>query len=170
MNSEKYTKLQKWLHGISAVIIIWLSASGFYVGQLEEGVHIKSVVSNFNIALAAVFSPVFIFRLFVALSRPHVFFAEHKNITEALAFSVHVLLYLTTMIALVSGVLMMNKAINVFGFFSIEQPLSDPAVTHLFFMIHEASCLILGVLVTLHVMAVIKHQLFGASVFRRMFL
>jgi len=82
----------------------------------------------------------------------------------------HILLYINISLVLISGVLMMERDINVFNLFVLLQPLYDLALTLLFNRIHIVCCAILGGLVLLHILTVIKHELFGNRIMRKMWL
>ncbi|CAK9886651.1 MAG: hypothetical protein XXXJIFNMEKO3_03096 [Candidatus Erwinia impunctatus] len=78
------------------------------------------------------------------------------------------MLYINISIVLVTGVLMMDRSINVFHLLLIPAPLSNMDCILFFKKFHMYSCATLGLLVLLHILAVIKHQLSGHSVMRRM--
>ncbi len=84
------------------------------------------------------------------------------------AFAVHKLIYLTTAVVLASGVLMMKQPTDVFGLFVMPAPLQGGAGIDLFMQVHRLSCILLGLLVFLHVAAVLRHELSGRSVLWRM--
>jgi len=90
------------------------------------------------------------------------------SLMEKLALFAHTLIYIAVTVVLVTGVLMMDRPIDVFGVFEISQPLADPALISRFVTIHIGSCLVLLLLIVVHVGAVIVHETCGHRVLRRM--
>ncbi|WP_249168428.1 cytochrome b [Erwinia sp. E602] len=78
------------------------------------------------------------------------------------------LLYINIAVVLITGVLMMDRDINIFNLFSIPHLIESKLITDLFFVTHIISCTTLAGLVLLHILAVVKHELFGNRVLRRM--
>jgi cytochrome b561 len=85
-----------------------------------------------------------------------------------LALFAHTLIYLVISLVLVTGVLMMDRPIDVFGLLEIAQPLSDPGLISRFLTLHVWACIFLALLIVLHIGAVIVHELCGHRVLRRM--
>lgn len=168
-NETSYTTVQKWLHGISALIIVWLMSSGFYIALGPVSDTFKSAISAFNVSTGAVFIPLFLFRMYVSFGKCCSGLITSKSFVQCLAFFVHAMMYLATAIILISGVLMMDRDINIFGFFSIPSLIDNSAHLEGFASIHDVACLSLTLLFILHVAAVIKHQWVGQSVIKRMF-
>jgi cytochrome b561 len=80
----------------------------------------------------------------------------------------HCAIYVLTALVLVTGVLMMEKSADVFGLIRFGPVLTQPALHEAFSQLHIGSCIVLAALIALHVAAVIKHQLTGHSVLKRM--
>jgi hypothetical protein len=85
-----------------------------------------------------------------------------------LALLAHALIYLAIGVVLMTGVLMMDRSIEVFGVVQLPQPMMDPEQIGWFFTTHIWSCIVLSLLVLLHVGAVIVHELCNHQVLRRM--
>lgn len=165
----KYSMLQKVLHGFSALTIIWLLISGFYVGLISENLALKVFVGELNVSVSLLLAPVFLLRLYVSFGRGYGALAGEKSLTPWLAFFVHTMMYVSVVVVLMSGVLMMDRPIIFFNVVTFSQPFNSMDVTGLFGRIHTPACVLLAALITLHVAAVIKHQLSGQSVIKRMF-
>lgn len=165
----KYSMLQKVLHGLSALTIMWLLTSGFYVGLISEDPGLKIVVSGFNVSVSLLLMPVFLLRLVVSSGRGYGALSGENKLMPWLAFVVHTLMYISVVIVLISGVLMMSRPIIFFNVVTFPQPLSSVDLTGLFSRIHTPACVMLAGLITLHLAAVIRHQLAGQSVIKRMF-
>ncbi|WP_236183648.1 cytochrome b [Pseudomonas protegens] len=168
MKNHSYSHLQKVLHWLSAVVILWALISGFYVALFEVSAASKEWLAFFNVSLTTVFIPLFIWRLYLALTTRSSPVGQPRSFAESLAAIAHRAIYLAVIIVLITGVLMMNRPITVFDLFFIPQPLQDPYVIGLFFTVHVVSCAVLGLLVALHVAAVVKHEVAGRRVLKRM--
>ncbi len=80
-----------------------------------------------------------------------------------MAFAGNVALYAAITIVMVTGVLMMERLINVFNWFMIPQSSNNLQLTSMFNKNHVFSCLFLGVMAEGHVLAVVKHYSKGES-------
>ena len=163
-----YSTQRVWLHWVSAAVIIWTLVSGFYVAFVDVPARVGERVAFINVSLTTVFIPFFVWRLFIFVVHARQASVNTLSPMEKLALFVHTLIYLTVTVVLVTGVLMMDRPIDVFGWVDIAQLLSDPALIALFATIHVWSCLVLSLLIAMHVGAVIFHELCGHRVLRRM--
>ncbi|WP_447858935.1 cytochrome b [Enterobacter ludwigii] len=166
--SQKYHRSQIVLHWVSAAIIIWATLSGFYIAIFDASAAIRDAISFFNVSLTTVFIPLFVLRCYYALTLPKPADANTNPWLNFIAHATHRLLYIIIFVVLFTGVLMMERDINVFNIITLPQPLHDPNVTAWFNRIHIISCAALGVLVALHIAAVIKHELQGKRLLQRM--
>lgn len=169
MKTINYSTLQKVLHGFSAVLIIWLMMSGFYIGLVAEAVSYKQVISDMNVSLGLLLIPVFILRLCVSFGRGCPATVDVNDLAPWLAFFIHTLLYLTVLTVLISGVLMMDVPISFFNSVSFPAPMENSQLHELFALIHTQACAVLVLLVSVHVAAVIKHHCAGRPIIKRMF-
>ncbi|WP_260959699.1 cytochrome b [Pseudomonas citri] len=162
-----YSGRRVLLHWLSAVIILWALASGFYVTYYPVSASTEHWVGSLNVSLTTLFIPFFSWRawLFVRELEPR---GAARASGKGLATSVHALIYLSIGVVLVTGVLMMKSAISVFGLVRIPQPLSDLSLIELANTIHTLSCAVLSALIALHLCAVVWHELSGRRVVRRM--
>ncbi|POA30147.1 MULTISPECIES: cytochrome b [Pseudomonas] len=168
MRNSSYSGWQKFLHWLSAVIIIWALGSGFYVSLFDVSLAVKEWVAFVNVSLTTVFLPFFALRVFL-----HWRHSRHENRqplspVELFVLFMHRLIYLVTGVVMVTGFLMMDRAINVFDVLLIPQPLTNAYLIVLFFKIHIVACVLLALLVALHVAAVIKHEASGRRVLKLM--
>jgi cytochrome b561 len=168
MTVSGYSRQRVWLHWLSAVVIIWTLASGFYVASVQVPAQLKQTVALFNVSLTTVFIPFFIWRLFAFISHTKLRGVIHLSRVEGRVLLAHLSIYITVSVVLVTGVLMMDRPIDVFGVVEIAQPLTQPAFIQLFFTIHIWACVLLSLLVALHVGAVIVHEVCNHRVLRRM--
>ncbi|WP_019211452.1 cytochrome b [Yersinia massiliensis] len=165
---NKYSWQQIVLHWISAVIIVWATVTGFYVALFDVAPTLKTLIGFINVSLTTLFIPVFIIRLYYYFTAEKPEEINTTRLTIFIAHAVHFIIYLNIMIVMVTGVLMMERDINVFGLFMIPQPIHNLAVTSTFNTVHIISCTTLAALVLLHIAAVIKHELSGKRVLKRM--
>lgn len=121
-----------------------------------------------NVSLTTLYLPFFALRLYLSFRYQRSAGAHCRSLAEYLALFVHRFIYLVIGVVLVTGILMMDRAISVFDLFFIPQPLDDPDFIALSVTVHVWACLLLALLIALHVTAVIKHELSGRSVLERM--
>ena len=170
MSVSGYSRQQVLLHWLSAAVILWTLASGFYVASLDVPAKIKQSVGFFNVSLTTVFIPFFVWRLCLSILHAQPARVRSFSFLQWLALASHLSIYLVVGVVLVTGVLMMDHPINVFALFEIAQPLSDPTLIARCFALHIIACLVLSLLVIAHIGAVVVHELFGDRVLRRMLL
>lgn len=168
MQSQKYCWQQIILHWISAVVILWVLISGFAVAHLDVGAPTFHLVAFFNVALTTLFIPVFLVRWWLRVIKPVPKSLHDDPRNRRIAHVVHEALYWTIATVLLSGVLMMDRDIEVFGWFAVPPVLSDPFWHRVWFNLHIASCLLLALGVAMHIAAVVLHELCGRRVLRRM--
>lgn len=167
MNNEKYCWQQSLLHWLSAVVILWALASGFYVSLLEVSLATFERVALVNSVLGTVFIPVFLLRCYFRVVGPSPRHVNDEGWKALAAHFTHLGLYGLTAVVLLSGILMMNRGIDL-GVFILEPMLKDHFWLDLWFDVHVFSCAALAALVMLHVAAVIRHELAGRPILRRM--
>ena len=162
-----YSTRRVLLHWLSAAIILWALASGFYVAFNPVSASTEHWIGSLNVSLTTLFIPFFVWRAWL-------FFYELEprgtalSGSKRLASAVHALIYLVIGVVLVTGVLMMKSAISVFGLVRFPQPLADPTLIELANTVHTLSCVVLSMLVALHLCAVLWHEFSGRRVVRRM--
>lgn len=169
MNVQTYSIAQKVLHGLSALIIIWLLVSGFYMGLINKVEAYKHFISELNVSLSLLLILLFVPRLFVSFGRGFDAAKTSRQVMPWLVFITHTTIYLVVVIVLVTGILMMNGPVAFFNVISFPQPLHDPVWIERFTLLHTQACAVLALLVTVHVGAAIKHQLAGRAILQRMF-
>jgi len=150
---------------LSAVVILWALISGFYMAFLSTSPALKETVGFFNVSVTALFVPFFIIRVFLS------FFSKgqgDRTLAQWTAFWVHKVIYLVTGIVLATGVMMMDRPINLFDLLLIPAPIESVGLIAAFKKTHDVSCVVLAVLVVLHIGAVIRHEVSGHRILRRM--
>ncbi|PKH04836.1 cytochrome b [Moritella sp. Urea-trap-13] len=167
--THQFDTTAKYLHWISALVILWASISGLYIAFFELESNIKSHILSFNVSITTVFMPLFCWRIYHRLKQgvpaPH----PAMSILEAkLAHIGHTSLYVLVSLVLVSGVLMMGHDVTVFGLFTIPQLLADQSTIHFFESLHLYTCRLLALLIVCHLAALIKHEMSGRRILKRM--
>lgn len=168
MTIKTYSRSQKLLHWLSAVVILWALFTGFSVALAPVSPEMKALVGWINVSLTTLLVPVFAWRCVLAWRHRSAPSVRPQPLTMRLAGWVHMTLYLAISVVLLTGVLMMERPIVALGWFTLPQPLKDPALTGFFQAVHVASCAVLAALAGLHIAAVVKHSLNGESVLGRM--
>lgn len=164
---DSYSQAAKWLHWISAAVIVWATASGLAASAIADG-PLRSSLSSLNISVTVLFIPVFAARILHRLIAIQPAPANLSPGTLRAARAGHATLYLMTGIVLLSGVLMMEHDIQVFDWFSIPRPLDNERLARLSGLVHRCSSIVLGILILGHVAAVIRHERQGTPLLRRM--
>lgn len=167
MNTQ-YTAPQKLLHWLSAVIIIWSLVSGFSMMLFSWSPSLKMLVADFNVALNTLFIPFFLLRIFFRWKHGVPVSHRHDDSGMALARVVHALLYWVTLSLLISGVLMVDRDINMFGLLHLSPVIASLDWQVRLQAVHIGQCGVLLLLVVAHVGAVFMHALSGRSVMGRM--
>ncbi len=166
MSSITYSKLQVLLHWTFAAIILWATVTGFGNALLTLPTAIAEGLNFINVSLTFLLIPLFGLRILCALDRHPP--AQAHRILGLLAKAGHLALYVMTGLVLVTGVLMMERPINVFGLMHLPQPLQEPLLTDFFNRVHKYACVALALLVIGHVAAVAVHHWRGEKLLQRM--
>jgi cytochrome b561 len=165
MNHSKYSSAQIALHWLSAFIILWSLIAGTCVALFNVSEGLRTTFTALNISLTTLFIPFFIVRVCLRLNH----LCKYKpGPGEWPAIFVHNLIYLITGIVLVTGVMMMNRPVVVFGWASFPQLITEPNLLRGFHAAHQQSTAMLGLLVLLHLAAVVKHEVSGNRILKRM--
>lgn len=168
MQLHTYCWQQMLLHWVSALVIVWALVSGFYVSGFTVEPATAQSISFLNVGLTTLFIPVFLLRWLMRYLKPRPCPLNENPWARRIAHVVHEGIYWLTAIVLASGVLMMDRAIDVFGWFAIEPWLTDPFWLRVWFMLHIAANVALALAVAVHVGAVAIHEFAGRRVVSRM--
>lgn len=167
MKAAGYSIGQKLLHWVSAVVIIWSLLSGFYVAVFTVPTSIKEWVGFVNVSLTTLYIPVFVLRIYCSFSHG-LDFSVRRSLQEYMALLVHKAMYLVLAVVLVTGVLMMDRPINVFNLFTLPGFARDAASAEWHTNVHALSCAVLMLMLVLHIGAVVLHEKRGKRVMARM--
>ncbi|WP_153301462.1 cytochrome b [Endozoicomonas arenosclerae] len=166
--TTQYSSLARWLHWLSAGVILWASITGFYVALVSENPTMNQWIGFINVSLTTLFIPFFILRCFHTLLSKKPDTPNLSRLNQKIAHGMHQLIYLATAAVLVSGVMMMEREISIFGLVEIPHLLAEGELTTLFARAHKYSCVVLASLISLHIVAVIKHEISGIRIIRKM--
>jgi len=169
----RYPWIWRLLHWTSAVVILWAIFSGFYLAFFNSSDDIKHTMADFNIAVTMVFIPVFMLRMWVAKHYQKPYTPQLTEQQSNAANQAHKFIYWVVCLELASGILMMDRQINIFEWVSFSAPLLNVeffsiAATDIFFMVHRVCSFLLTFLIVLHVGAVIKHHRNGIPLLKKM--
>ncbi|MDI2593342.1 cytochrome b/b6 domain-containing protein [Pseudomonas sp. N3-W] len=163
-----YSRPQVLLHWLSALIIVWALASGFYVALGDVSAATKNWIGFINVSVTTLYIPFFMARLYFLFAHGRPLPPGHGVLTGRLASAMHLALYVVVAVVLITGILMMDRPINIFDVVFIVQPPIRPQWAASFQVVHVQACVVLSVLVALHVAAVIKHEVSGERIIKRM--
>jgi superoxide oxidase len=169
LDLDRYDIVARFFHWVFAAGILYASVMGYALALTVHG-PVHDFLSRLNMSIATVLIVLFPFRVIWKLLR-----IEPRALQgvpgwqRSLAHLVHNAIYLIIFAVLASGFLMVPNSYSFFGLIEIHTPFPKGPLTEEFFAVHRASCALLAGLVVLHVLAVVKHQLFSRSdVLRRM--
>ncbi|MCE5975631.1 cytochrome b [Pseudomonas sp. JR33AA] len=168
MSQDKYAWQQVLLHWISALVIGWALVSGFYVSLVGVQPSRADFIGFVNVGLTTLFIPIFLMRWLLRVFMPRPGTVHQSVAGRRIAHFVHEGLYWLTAVVLLSGVLMMDRPIEVFGWFAIAPLLVDPSWLDAWLKLHIATSTLLAGAMLLHVAAVVLHELSGRRILRRM--
>ena len=165
---HRYPLAWRVLHWLSATVILWAISSGFYILLVRPSQAVIHAIADFNVAITLLFVPIFIIRILVSylLEKPAT--PQLRQRQQKIANRAHALLYLMVVIVLVSGVLMMERDMSVFGWFEVKAILSKGSLTQGFFILHRIANTVLFMLLVAHILAVVYHQIKGIPLMKRM--
>lgn len=144
--------------------------SGTYVSIFDVSDELKHQIGYFNVSITTLLIPIFIWRVYHRILYAKV--PKYESLlTEKdlkIAHFFHMLIYILIAHVLITGVLMMKQDFPVFGLIMVTHPINNPGWQHFFEVAHIVFNRTLGVIVLLHILAVIKHELHHVNILRRM--
>ncbi|MAB26003.1 hypothetical protein EF096_10040 [Pseudomonas neustonica] len=167
-HTPKYDATARLLHWISAAVILWATLTGFSTLLLANDSALKHVIADFNVSLTTLFIPVFLCRVIYRLRTPSPSYNNQLSTKEAgIAKVAHCVMYILVTLVLLSGVLMMTKDIELFHLIAIPQMVHNDFALALLKKLHTLATVLLGIGIILHLAAVVKHELAGKTMLRR---
>jgi superoxide oxidase len=165
---DGYPIIIRVLHWISATVIIWAMVSGLWAGSQPEDSAVRHIIGNFNVSLTTLFIPIFCLRIAMRLFiTPPTPVAKAAGLNR-MAHLAHFALYILTAVVLVTGVLCVDHQMSIFNMVYIDPVLMKTQHRNMLFELHSWSCRALGMMIALHVIAVIWHMRSGRDVIARM--
>lgn len=161
--NEKHDLRTRIFHWISAVIILWATITGTYISTFDTSKETTEVISFLNVSATTILIPIFIARILNRISTD-----TNSKTKNRIAEFVHDMMYVIISIVLISGILMMDREINIFNLATIPRIIMDKETNDMCHMIHTIFSRTLGVLVILHLLAVAKHEYSGNRVLGKM--
>jgi superoxide oxidase len=166
---DRYDGLARFFHWVFAAGIIYASVMGYTIAHMARG-PAHDFLSRLNMSIATVLIVLFPLRLGWKKVRIEPRALPGVSVRQqSVARGVHIVMYIAIFAVLASGFLMVPNGYSFFGLIEIHTPFAKGPLTDAFFAMHRASCALLAGLVTLHVLAVVKHQCIARNnVLRRM--
>jgi cytochrome b561 len=145
-----------------AVIIIYTLIAGF-ISHLVNPI-IFNTLSVLNMSLATVAVPIFCFRYIWSFFRvtPELPLSIPKWQKQS-AKLIHSLLYLIIFGVFISGYLMLKVPFQFFWLVTINNPISDIVINTFFFKLHIMLCIFLSFMVSIHILAALKHKFYNQN-------
>jgi cytochrome b561 len=168
VNLNRYPFMWRILHWLSALVIVWAMSSGFYILFAQPEKQVIHTIANFNVSVTLLFVPIFLIRLIMSYIVEKPITPQLVESQQRLAHKVHRLMYFVVCTVLISGILMMERNMIIFSAFELTPFLSKGVITEGFFMLHRMANFLLVLLLAAHITAVIKHQLNGIPILRKM--
>lgn len=168
MKMQKFSPTARFLHWLSAAIILWATVSGLFISMADVSEGVKHWIGVFNVSTTTIFIPFFLWRLYYRLRHPVPEYKDFSSMDTMKAKVVHWTMYLLVFVVLLSGVLMMDAPFIFLGIIELPQLVTHPALLQLFIDIHTFSTRFLALLVVIHLFAVAFHEWRGVAILRRM--
>lgn len=167
--TAKYNRNVRLLHWISALIILWVSITGFLTATPIMDSATKHHIASFNVSVSTLFMPIFFIRILYRLKHATPAYPQSISKLEIVAAkSMHIILYITISIVLISGFLMMKQDFYFFNTFKIPHLINSTTGQAFFKHIHTFSTIVLATCVSLHIVALLKHEIMGKRILSRM--
>lgn len=168
MATTKYSTLMQCLHWLMAILIIGMLVLGIYMHELPEDAPNRIDYYLFHKSVGVLLLGLIILRIIVRLTSQLPELPETLPKTEKrLAHWVHRLFYFGILVATFSGFIASSTTtkrygVEFFGYRLPDLPASD-AVSKFAHSLHEPAALLLIILISLHILAVIKHRFFDTK-------
>lgn len=166
--TSRYSRATRLFHWLFAATIIYATVIGFSLDHIRPA-SLKHLLSNLNMSIATILISLFPLRV---LARVYWKAPEIDNPDARMtkvANAVHYILYILIGLVLASGFLMVPKGYYFLGILWIPTPFDRGEVTEYLFQVHRYACIALAALVSLHILAVLKHHFVGKNpIIRRM--
>lgn len=165
---KRYPPLAMALHWLCAAVMLWALLSGFALASGTLPPALAKAVPPLNVALTTLLVPFWLLRL---LNRIRFRMPPPASMPARgwkMARRGHLALYALGSLSLLSGMLMMERAVDVFGWFTLAAPLPPGSLTRGFARVHFASNAVLALAVIAHIAAVVLHHRRGLPILWRM--
>ncbi|OPJ99449.1 cytochrome b [Serratia marcescens] len=160
LKTARYDTFSRVLHWVVAVGIIYAMIVGYSLHFISNPT-VFTFFSELNMSLATVVTILMAVRFVWRFLRPSVPYGDNiVGYKKGIVVLLHEVFYIIIFVVLISGFLMLEKSYYLFGIIYVPQPLKNVEVNAFFFLVHRYSCISLGGMLVLHVLAVIKHQFF----------
>ncbi len=162
MERTSYSKLSRWNHWLTAVIVLTMLAIGLYFHEMPRGEE-KLFWKNLHISIGTLGFLLVMFRVLWRMRRGMLSPLEQHGLLQRLSQLSHWLLLLGIVVMFITGPLTVWSAgngLNVFGWFSIPSPMERMHDLHEWLEdVHAITGKTMMYLIGLHVVGAIWHMI-----------
>ncbi|HEY8907624.1 MAG TPA: cytochrome b/b6 domain-containing protein [Rhodoferax sp.] len=157
MPRTSYDTFSRLTHWLTAVVILVAMVVGFFFSRMPDSGTFQ-FFSTLNKSLGTLLLPVMISRYVWRHFRPEVAYPPNMAAwNRGLAHLFHEVFYLVILTAVVSGLGMLKTGFYLCWLLYIPPPVKDLEMNYLFASIHTIALNVLGVMLLLHIAAVVWH-------------
>jgi len=157
--NEVYKKSQKILHWLLAVIVLfWLFVSGALV-ESSEGAD-KAMILPIHSGGGLIILCLMVYRFWLRLVNSVIPSDALKPWEKIWSVRTHLTIYALVLLMVLSGIgqgVFFEQEVRAFGFINITLGHNESIVS-VFHFIHETTANLLKLLITIHIIAALKHQ------------
>lgn len=170
---QQYTKTAITLHWLIAAALLIQIAFGWYLEDIERGTPARTIYVNLHKSTGILIGLLILFRLYWRVTHPAPPLPASMPAWERLAAKwSHVLLYVCMIVMPLSGYVASNFSKYGVNFFnSVKLPpwgIDDKAIYGFFNTTHVVTSYLFIALITLHVLAALRHLTRRDGIFSRM--
>ncbi|GAB4196340.1 MAG: cytochrome b [Wenzhouxiangellaceae bacterium] len=170
--TAEYGSVSRFNHWLGAIIVITMLSIGLYMHELPRGDD-RTLWYGIHISIGVLTFVLIAFRVFWRIISRTPEAAPQPAIWRRAASLMHLLLLVGITIMFISGPLLVwtgGRPLSPFGLFSLPSPFSGMGDLHdLHEWLEEAHAItarVLLVLISIHIVAVLKHLLFSPAILR----
>jgi superoxide oxidase len=157
MPRTSYDTFSRLTHWLTAAVILVAMVVGFFFPHMPDSGTFQ-FFSTLNKSLGSLLLPIMVSRYVWRHFRPEVAYPPNMSAwNRGLAHLFHEVFYLVILTAVVSGLGMLKTGFYLCWLLYIPPPVKDLEMNYLFASIHTVTLNVLGVMLLLHIAAVVWH-------------
>jgi len=154
---DRFTRIFYW---VVAAFIIYAMCIGYILHTLEGTQWF--IFFSVHMSLGTIAMPIILMRFAWRFFYPSAAWPDSiSQRKKQMIVFIREVFYLTIMVVLVSGFMMLQKDYHLFGLMPVTRPLGAPVINPFFFIIHRYSCILLSAILVIHIAAVMKYTFSG---------